>query len=234
MSMEDKIKAMFLRAVLKDMEEEREGIHISHLVGECLRSSWYGIKYGGTGVSDDGEEFGFKTETSIITLWLGKKLHETPISNVVIAGRSGHEFTLQWMDVTGTADEILYIDDSFVVVDKKTVNTLPRFAYDRHIRQIQYYALMLYKLHNIKVDYGAVVYIKKALKLEDMEAVKVYVFPIGNLVDIENDFISRVFALKDDVPPVAVRGKHCAFCRWQEICALEDGKTELHEVVNDD
>lgn len=226
----DVIKSMFLRAVLVDMEEEREGIHVSHLVSPCLRNSWYSIRYGGQLVTEDGETVGGLSETSMITLWLGKKLHETPFSNVVINGKSGHEFTMNWMDVTGTADEIVMVDNEIIIVDKKTVNEIPRRAYDRHMNQIKYYALMLYKLYGIRVNRGVVLYIKKALHMNDMVAVQPFEFLIGDLGEIENDFVSRVFALKDDVPPEPIRGNHCAFCKWQEICARETGKVDIVEL----
>ena len=100
---------------------ERKSIHVSALVYDCLRRGYYDLKH--------GQSFDLST---LMTFWIGRKLHETPILKE-------NEIALEYMGVKGSCDE--YEDGT--LVEKKTCKMLPRSPNDHHKRQVEYYAMML-------------------------------------------------------------------------------------------
>ena len=217
----DVIKTVFMQKIIKDLEEDRSGIHVSDLVYSCLRRSFFNIKFGSRieyeDVDGEIKSSGALTEREIMTFWIGKKIHELPITQL-------HEIPVEYMGVKGTFDEALWIDDNFIILDKKTVSKLPSRPYEHHKTQIMYYALMYWKTKGVKAKYGAVVYILKDTSVGNDEIVRVFVFPITDkdYNEIEITLKSRLAilkkALKDDVPPPRVPTFMCRYCHWQELC----------------
>jgi len=217
----DIIKSIFMQKVIKDLEEDRSGIHVSDLTHGCVRRSFFNIKFGSRIEYEDADgeikNSGALTEREIMTFWIGKKIHELPITQM-------HEVPVEYMGVKGTFDEALWIDDNFIILDKKTTSKLPSRPYEHHKIQIMYYALMFWKTKGIKANYGAVIYILKDTGIGNDEIVRVFVFPIRpkDYDDIEIMFKTRLAilkkALEDDVPPPRVPSFLCRYCHWQELC----------------
>lgn len=214
----DAIKVTFMQKVIADLEEHREGIHVSDLVYNCLRKAYFGKKFGKAIESlDSGVPVTGLTEREIMTFWIGKKIHELPITNL-------HETPLEYMGVTGTFDEALWINDDFIIIDKKTTGRLPSRPYEHHKKQIMFYALMYWKTKGIKANYGSVIYILKNTGMENDEIVRVFTFPITekDYEKIEVEFVVKSTTLKNalekDVPPPREPSFLCKYCPWQEMC----------------
>lgn len=216
----DIIKTTFMQKVLDNLEEHREGIHVSDLVYDCIRRAYYNKKYGNSIEYTSGEDIktsGSLTEREIMTFWIGKKIHELPITAL-------HETPIEYKGVRGTFDEALTINGDFIIIDKKTVSKLPSRPYEHHKTQIKYYALMYWKTKNVKAKYGAVLYILKDTSMNNDEIVRVFVFPITDkdYEDTEVTFIERLTILKNaldkDIPPQRTPSFMCRYCPWQELC----------------
>lgn len=216
----DTIKSLFMRKVIEDLEEDRDGIHVSDLVYPCVRKSFFNMKYGGRiEYDDDGETKSSTslTEREIMTFWIGKKIHELPITKM-------HEIPVEYMGVKGTFDEALWINGNFIIIDKKTSSKLPSRPYEHHKTQIKMYAYMYWKTMGEKAKYGAVIYILKDTSMANTEIVRVFTFPI---TDEDYKVTKHIFetrlnalleALRTDVPPERVPTFLCRYCHWQELC----------------
>jgi len=201
----------FYRAVLTELEEDRSNeVHVTDLVYECLRRAYYEKKY--SAMPSD--------ESGALVLWIGKKLHETPVC-------SGHEVELSadidGVPVRGSIDELCTVGDKIVIVDKKSTRGAPSKPYEHHVKQVLFYAAILAKTKGIVADYGAVLYIDVANLYS-----KVFVFPI-TVMDIESawaELSSKARKLwdamvNDRVPP-AEPGWLCKYCPYWRRC-IGDG-----------
>lgn len=214
MRTEDKIKFLFLKKVAEDLKSERTGIHVSDLVYDCLRRAYYGKKYGEV-LEDLGME-GVKglDEATMLTFWIGHKLHEIKLSDM-------HEYTMEVEGIVGTADEILKIGDEYIILDKKTTRRLPNSPYEHHVKQVEYYSAMFYKVHGINVRLGAILYIDVSNKKS-----KVFVFKLRENKDsVLKEMIQRKEeiekALKSDEVPSAKVSWLCDYCSFFEKCVMD-------------
>ncbi len=115
------------------MQEQREGIHVTELVELeiCERKFWF-RKH--EPVPPDLK--------SLLRMWKGKKLHETPITDQ-------SEVTLERHGVIGRIDEIAETPERITLIDKKFVSFLPRNDrdvkkyYSHYITQLDLYSGML-------------------------------------------------------------------------------------------
>jgi len=216
----DAIKTVFVQRVMEDMKENREGIHVSDLVYPCVRKAYFNKVYGHRGEDDIGQ----LTERELLTFWIGKKIHELPIT-------AFHEVPVEYMGVKGTFDEAIFADGNFIIIDKKTSNKIPKSAYEHHKTQIRFYALMHYKTTGVKAKYGAVIYIQKYTGMDSPEVIKVFVFPIGDYEEIELTFMERYHqlteALEKGKVPERVPSFMCNYCPWHMKCFAEG----RHDVV---
>lgn len=210
MNYEEKIKFIFLKKVLDDLSEERvKGFHVSELVYDCLREMFFNIVLREELYGED--EVRGLDEESILTLWIGKKLHELSISE-------NHEKSIRVGDVVGKMDEMIEIGNNKIIIDKKTTKQLPNKPFEHHIKQVEYYSALLWSSEGVDVRYGCVLYIDVNNK-----KVKAYVFEIKrDKMLILKEIMDKVSKLKEymnkrKIPPPDVSWK-CNFCRWFERC----------------
>ncbi|MEM2257801.1 MAG: PD-(D/E)XK nuclease family protein [Candidatus Caldarchaeum sp.] len=121
---------LFIRKVLEEVGEKREGLHVTDLVkiSICPRMFWLESK---NPLPPDLE--------NALRMWHGKKLHEIVLS-------LHHEMEVELEGVKGRVDE--YFPDVGLVVDKKFVTYLPNSKdvekyYGHYILQLKLYAYML-------------------------------------------------------------------------------------------
>jgi len=209
--LENEIKFSFLRKVLEELKDDRRNeIHVTDLVYNCIRRAYYSKKYGFT---SDEDISGFD-EQSMLTLWIGKKLHEIKLSDK-------HEFEIEFEGIKGSIDEILHIGDELIILDKKTTRKIPSSPYEHHIRQIEYYAAMYYAIYGIDVRYGAVLYIDVANKKS-----VVHVFTLsGDKEQILKEMIEKKEKLEDAIKnnkvPEAKVSWLCDYCGHFERCIID-------------
>lgn len=212
MKPEDKIKFLFLKRVLEDMEEEREeGWHVTELVYDCLRRCYYERNYKEILKSVDTDVSGNLSEDTILTFWIGKKLHEMPLSR-------RHEYAVRWKDIVGRIDEILEIDGELIILDKKTVRKQVNSPYGHHIKQVEMYSALLFAQDGIEVNKGAILYIDVANKNS-----KVFTFGLEKdktkiLAEMERKRDILTEAIEKGIPPEPKISWLCNYCNWFERC----------------
>lgn len=201
------IYKQFVKSVVDSMKEERYGIHVSDLVYECLRRAYYGHIY----KTDDSE----LDDKTLFTFWIGKKLHEVEVTDM-------HEFEVEAFGVKGRIDEVIKVGEEYVIIDKKTTRHEVEKPYQHHIKQVQYYAVLLRAMKGISAKYGSIVYINVSVP-----DARVYVFDIGNLDEIEAELKKKAStlqkALEEGEPPEANPYWLCKYCAYRDVCSREGG-----------
>ena len=125
------IERLFLRQVYRELEEDRDGIHVSDLVtlNICPRLFWF----------DKNQPLPPDVDHAL-KLWQGKKLHEIVLGDL-------HEYEIEYEGIKGRIDD--YISDLGILIDKKFVGYLPKDDkdvekyYDHYILQLKLYSYML-------------------------------------------------------------------------------------------
>lgn len=207
------LEARFYSCVAENMKQKREGLHVTHLVYSCLRRGYWMWK---EGRQDEVENLDGK---KILTFWIGKKIHEMPLTNK-------HEYKLKYnrggLELEGTADEILESDDIVIVIDKKTTTKLPTSIYLQHQKQIEFYcAMMSEELKNRKVI-GAVLYI-------DINEKNIAVFPFTvNIAKAKEELDSRLDAMilaeRSKTVPDSEYSWLCNYCPFLVACRKLDSE----------
>jgi len=136
---EDELKIVesFYKAITKELDErpgagdeEIEAANtdkpfVTALIYDCMRRIYYSLVL----------KLPIADPTGAVRAWIGKKLHETKI----LGPDAESEVTIEYNGVVGRIDE--YKDG--VLIEKKTTRNIPREPYEHHVRQVEYYTLML-------------------------------------------------------------------------------------------
>lgn len=191
---EESIIEKLLMSISRDTISRIGEVHVSSLCYVCMRQSFYSMKH--------GSFFNLKT---LLTFWIGRKLHETPIL-------SENEISLNWHGIIGACDD--YEDG--LLVEKKTCTQIPRYPMSHHVRQAEYYSVML-KHHNKPVKKACIIYIDIANK-----ELKVYKAKLRPDDIIEKEMLHKKQLLDKAVesgkPPERKIGWQCQFCVWASLC----------------
>ena len=187
--------------------------HVTSLVYDCVRKMYYDL------VFQNERKIDLK---GAIRTWIGRKLHTTRFLNGEL------ELALCWDKyLQGVIDEYDYP----ILLDKKTVRAIPRLPRPHHVKQLEYYKLLLHK-NNYRVDnlIGCLLYIN----VQSAE-VKAYVFPLTkNLNDIEKEVIEKYTILQKSLqtgllPPRVIQqweygsvSTVCDYCHHYGRCWSED------------
>ena len=178
------------------------GIHVSNLVYDCIRRGYYEVLYGES----------FNTLDTLITFWLGHAVHKMPILKY-------HELGMDWEGIHGTCDE--YEDG--VLLDKKstTSDRIPTEANDHHIKQVEYYKVML-EAKGMPVTEAHILYIQLP-KPHHIRDIKV---PLRQSENIRKELLQKKkvlqIALEKKIPPPRVPGWICSYCNFASICWKPD------------
>jgi len=136
-----RIIAKFYEAIYREgREERREGIHVTSLAYPCLRKAYYDLKLEHENISLD----------SAFRMYVGKKVHETPLL-------SENEIELSYNGVKGRVDE--YDGKTKFLLEKKTTRKIPSQPYPHHINQLEMYKVLLEK-NGKPVEQAAIMYIQ--------------------------------------------------------------------------
>jgi len=192
------IKEELFKAIMREEDDRSRGIHVTSLVYDCLRRGYYENKF----------EEGFFDMKTLITFWIGKAVHKTPILK-------NHELKLEWNGITGTVDE--YQDG--IIIDKKTTTYTPKSPNGHHIKQIEYYAVLLSK-NGYRVREGHLIYIN----INDKDIV-VFPIKIRSLEDVEAEMVEKKIILensiRDKTEPRRSPGWLCGYCNYAGVCFKE-------------
>ena len=193
-------------------------VHVSHLVGECMRKPWY----------DFHEEKPPLDYSSICNFFAGTILHENaPLSkrNEVPLGANIRTMkpiksedvndTNLFDCVTGTVDDIIEFEGDIIITDKKTCKAVKKEPDESYITQINIYKLLLWINEGIEADYGSIIYLNKVTSFKDPQC---FVFKLKSIEAIEKDIIQKLDQLKCKDPPERVTSWKCNWCEFAKIC----------------
>lgn len=186
-------------------DERSPGIHVSSIIGECMRSPCYDIEYGVTHNIGNLARFG-----------IGHFLHDK------VKVFSVQELPLEWEEIiTDGVDE--YDPDTGYFLDKKITWNPPTYGvFKKHVRQMENYKVML-RANKYKATEGFILYMNIAnpniffrlRHLNKMRALKTVRKEMRT-----NRNIILEFEETRELPPRCI-GEDCNFCGHVSRCLSE-------------
>ena len=212
------IERLFLRQVYRELEEDRDGIHVSDLVTLNIspRLFWF----------DKNQPLPPDVDHAL-KLWQGKKLHEIVLGDL-------HEYEIEYEGIKGRIDD--YISDLGILIDKKFVGYLPKDDkdvekyYDHYILQLKLYSYMLTML-GYPVKEAVILFIK----VGENNPFREYRFE-PNIQECEELFTSlkqrAEEIIKSGHPPEIPENADpfdypCSYCRYRSRCYSLDAEVKL-------
>lgn len=196
---EESIVEKLLESISRDTQNREGEIHVSSICYPCIRKSYYSLKHG-------QDFFNMKT---LLTFWIGRQLHETPIL-------SENEIPLNFHGIIGSADEY----ESGLLLEKKTCTQIPRYPLSHHIRQAEYYSVML-KHQNKPVKKACILYIDIANK-----ELKAFRIKMRDEDRVEKEMLKKKQLLEQSLesnnPPPRSIGWLCSWCNFSSLCFKGD------------
>jgi hypothetical protein len=226
------------------MHVERLGIiHVSDIIKPCMRNVIYKKIIPDTGMNTE----------SIKSLYFGQVVH----SNSQIADDDHHEMFFAYdyvrdesltreeaisipiedprhLDIIyGSADDIIKIDDKWIICDKKTTGSIDYFnkatakASDSHKDQINRYRVLLKKCYNIDAEFGCVVYISNRIEKDKRDKPAILSFKLKPIEETLEDMIIKSKIIKDAMEnntlPVRTKNFLCdGFCDYASMCFTDE------------
>ena len=191
----------FYTAVFRECMEEHHPISVTALVYDCLRRAYYNAVVPEEIIDPAGK----------IRVWVGKKLHETPIFPV-------HELELEWHGIHGRIDE--YDPERRLLMDKKTTRHIPKEPYEHHVKQLLFYKVLM-EHSGYPVEKAVVLYI-------DVNSTDVAAYPVDlqnyDMKAVEEEMLEKAEklrrALKSGILPPRKMSWLCGYCVYFGWCFL--------------
>jgi len=163
------------------------------------------------------------TLQGILRMWEGTKLHDTSFL------RKENEVELHWNGISGRIDE--YDPDEAYLIDKKVTRSIPRDgAREHHIKQIQYYSVLLER-NGKPVKDASIVYINPDICRIKISPVELRPIPVVEKEMIEKkerimNCVEHGILPPRNVVPWEEGGANvlCAYCPFVARC-FREGKT---------
>lgn len=208
-------------------QKRSKTIHVSHLVGDCMRKTWYQL---------NRNELETMDEESLCNFFAGTILHEnTPLSTRNEIPVKGNIVTLDKITdvsqitsdnffdcVTGTIDDVLEINGELVIADKKTCKYLPEKVSQEYVTQVNIYKLLLWITEGVEIQKGAIFYLDKPSSYYNK---KVFVFDLMSLQDIRNMVIDKLDQIKQKTEPKRIISYKCERCQFRDECKPFENST---------
>ena len=200
---EKEVYAAFRNMLLKHLRiVDKDTVHVGEVV-QCLRKSWFNRKYG------DLKNLNHLSNAKCVILGLGFASHfvlEEALRELgyVVEKPVTVEFP-NGLKLIGTPDGF----NSQVVLEIKTVNSIPSKPYEHHVLQLNAYLNML------NMDLGLIIYISK-------RDGRIKIFEVRRdtrkyLQVIERARLLHKY-LKENIPPDPEPSRLCDFCEWKLWC----------------
>lgn len=257
-SPEQWIKKRYIENMFDQLNDsDRSGIHVTDLVSPCLRQIFYNLKMKNLYSEEErelsveqahtfwlGKKYHEIKVSNIVINEIGNVYVIDKLSDYNIQfedgryvvydkegrrlGVYGYEFPVQYYDIKGQIDEIVMFNGDIYIIDKKSTKRIPYKPYDTHVRQVETYAVLLYRQYNVRAKYGGVLYIQKLHEQIPDEAkfrIKVYTWELRDIEQIEKELLDKLSIVrealeKNELPP-ATSNYLCKWCPWKELCRKE-------------
>jgi CRISPR/Cas system-associated exonuclease Cas4 (RecB family) len=203
-------------------QEARKNIHVSDLVGDCARKSWYRLR----GYKQAPKDF-----SKALPLVHGTMLHECVDlegleHEVKLAGHikdmrvipytneervKEHKFEV----VQGAMDDLVEIDDELIICDKKTTKQIPKEVSLQYQTQMNIYKLLYYINKDVDVKKAAIIYIDKTTAWAKHKTI---VFDLLDILEIQQFALEKLELLRQEKIPPRVESYLCNWCPFINEC----------------
>jgi CRISPR/Cas system-associated exonuclease Cas4 (RecB family) len=189
---------------LDTLENREKEIHVTDITSDCLRE-----------VVLSKVIFKLPRLSKLLYFWWGVMVHQ----NSFFGGEK--EFTLEWRGINARIDE--YDKGKGYLLEKKTIEKLPREAYEHHIRQVLYYYVILVE-NGYEVNKAEIVYFAR----DGCESFELDLKPYKTNEKYYNDLKLEMLNkrdillkhLQDRTLPDRVFGWWCDYCSYKEECFI--------------
>lgn len=241
----DIIYFKFRKSQIDAMHTERLGIiHVSDIIKPCMRNVIYGKTINTTMSTEDYK-----------SLYFGQIVH----NNSLIADIEHHEMFLAYNYVTdksltkeealkipiedpehldiiyGSVDDVIKIDDKWVICDKKTTGSIDYFQRatakpsESHVDQINNYRVLLKKCYNIDADFGCIVYISNKIEKDKRDIPAILSFKLKPIEATLTDMVQKARVIKKAMNecylPERTKCYLCdGMCSFASICFKDERK----------
>ena len=199
----------------------RPGLHVSDLVPECIRTSYYRM--------NDSVIREFDND-SIDNFYYGTAIHDSfdgmyPIMEYKMCvnpfmefteydmndiEREMHDHPYQW--VSGAADAIV---NNEVILDFKTCTKLPGKNHESYMRQINCYAYMYYLHTGIEIKKGANLFLEKSSAFHN---IRLFEFKLQPLEYTRKYMCEVMDKIGEEEPPERTTTPLCTTCTYKDVC----------------
>ena len=202
---ERQVYAAFRSLLLKHLRvPNRNSIHVSEVVG-CLRKAWLNRKYG------DLKNLNHLSNSKCVILGLGFASHFVLEQALRELGYVKEKpVTVEFpngLKLIGTPDGF----NSQVVLEIKTVNSIPSKPYEHHVLQLNTYLNML------NMDLGLIIYICKRNG-------RIKIFEVRRDTRKYLEIIERAkrlhYYISKDIPPDPEPSHLCNYSEWKLYCRM--------------
>ena len=193
----DEIKARIFNAMLDEKDRDKTVFYVTEICYDCLRYAYYNIT--------EGRRYGMK---DLITTFVGKAVHLIPILEK-------NELEVSYKCVRGRVDDY----ENGILLEKKTCRKIPDKPLEHHIRQVEYYKVLLEE-SGYPVDKIFIAYLDVANnKLEVFEVKPRNTEEIKREIDEKIGELMKAVALGK--PPERKFSWLCSYCPFFDKCVRE-------------
>ena len=202
-------------------QERRTNIHVSDLTSECMRKPWYRLR---------DYNIPAKTFEKALPLVHGTMLHECVNLDGVehelqLAANVRTMMPVDYMTkprkvdrydcVQGSIDDIIEIDDEYIICDKKTTRQIPKEVPLNYQIQLNIYKLLYFVNYGLEVNKGAIIYIDKT---SGWSKHKTLMFDLLESFTIRELVLDKLDELKKENIPERVESFLCNWCPFYDEC----------------
>lgn len=203
----------------------RPGLHVSDLVNDCIRKSYYRMNDTTVREFDDDTIDNFFYGTAIHESFDGmfdimeyhmcvNPFDEIIEDEMVDINKEMKNNPYQW--VSGSADAI--VGDE-LILDFKTCTKLPSKNHTSYMKQINFYSYMYYLHTGIEIKKGANLYLEKSSAFHSIKLFEFDLMPLDfnrmMMMDIMDD-------IGKEEPPAKQAGFMCRYCPYIDICKPDE------------
>ena len=193
----DEIKARIFNAMIDEKERSEIVFYVTEICYDCLRYAYYS--------ATEGRSYGMK---DLITTFVGKAVHLVPILQK-------NELEVSYRYIRGRVDDY----ENGVLLEKKTVRKIPDRPLEHHIRQVEYYKVLLEE-NGYPVNKIFIAYIDIAnAKLEVFEVEPRSSEEIKREIDEKCQKLMKAVVLGK--PPERKFSWLCSYCPFFDKCVRE-------------
>lgn len=231
-SLEEKFEA-HLRNKVENENPRRPGLHVSDIVGDCLRKPWYRMVDDGT---INKSPYDFQSITNFyygtichesfegmfnrmeVNLCINpfKEIHERQVKDI---DKEMAEHPFEW--VSGSFDAIADDSDDMdekdinTIVDYKTTMKAVSEPSTQYVKQINFYSYMYYVTTGIQVEKGALIYLYKHKGFREY---RIFRFPLLTPEENREHMMTAMKEIGGEMAPSRTPHIFCTTCQYREVC----------------